>query len=133
MTVYGSVLDLIGNTPLVDISALSPNPDVRILMKLEGQNPGGSVKDRIALAMIEAAEADGTLAPGATLTIQAGQASTGKLIKDLPRVPVTVDLVANGAVLLEPPSTANQFDRMAIRNESPTVLPAIVIRWRVNK
>ena len=54
MTVYGSVLDLIGNTPLVDISALSPNPDVRILMKLEGQNPGGSVKDRIALAMIEA-------------------------------------------------------------------------------
>ncbi len=64
MTVYGSVLDLIGNTPLVDISALSPNPDVRILMKLEGQNPGGSVKDRIALAMIEAAEADGTLQPG---------------------------------------------------------------------
>jgi serine/threonine-protein kinase len=75
----------------------------------------------------------GALAPGATLTIQAGQASTGKLIKDLPRVPVTVDLVANGAVLLEPPSTANQFDRLAIRNESPTVLPAIVIRWRVNK
>ncbi len=76
MTVYGSVLDLIGNTPLVDISPLSPNPDVRILMKLEGQNPGGSVKDRIALAMIEQAERDGILAPGATL-IEPSSGNTG--------------------------------------------------------
>jgi serine/threonine protein kinase len=75
----------------------------------------------------------GALAPGATLTIQGGQVSTGTLIKDLPHVPVTVDLVANGAVLLEPPSTANQFDRLAIRNGSSTVLAAIVIRWRVTK
>ena len=75
----------------------------------------------------------GALAPGATLTIQGGQASTGTLIKDLPHVPVAVDLVANGAVLLEPPSTANQFDRLAIRNGSSTVLAAIVIRWRVTK
>ena len=59
-----SVLDLIGNTPLVDVSQLSPDAGVRILAKLEGQNPGGSVKDRIALAMIEAAEADGSLEPG---------------------------------------------------------------------
>ena len=49
MTVYSSVLDLIGNTPIVDVSQISPNPDVRILAKMEGQNPGGSVKDRIAL------------------------------------------------------------------------------------
>ena len=48
VAVYDSVLDLIGNTPIVDISALSPNPTVRILAKLEGQNPGGSVKDRAA-------------------------------------------------------------------------------------
>ncbi|MBV9665571.1 MAG: cysteine synthase family protein [Actinobacteria bacterium] len=67
MPVYGSVLDLIGNTPMVDISALSPNPDVRIVVKLEGQNPGGSIKDRIALAMIEDAEKDGTLKPGQTI------------------------------------------------------------------
>ena len=59
MAVVTSVLDLIGNTPLVDVSALSPNPDVRILVKLEGQNPGGSVKDRIALSMVEEAEKDG--------------------------------------------------------------------------
>jgi proteasome lid subunit RPN8/RPN11 len=53
MGVERSVLDMIGNTPIVDVSALSPNPDVRILAKMEGQNPAGSVKDRIALAMIE--------------------------------------------------------------------------------
>ena len=53
MTVHSSVLDMIGNTPLVDVSELSPNPRVRILAKMEGQNPAGSVKDRIALAMIE--------------------------------------------------------------------------------
>ena len=56
MTLYPSVLDLIGNTPLVDISALSPNPAARIFIKLEGQNPGGSVKDRVALSLIEDAE-----------------------------------------------------------------------------
>ena len=61
---YGSVLDLIGETPLVDVSSLSPNPDARILVKLEGRNPGGSVKDRVALAMVEQAEADGVLKPG---------------------------------------------------------------------
>ena len=56
---HASVLDLIGNTPMVDVSNLSPNPNVRILAKLERQNPFGSVKDRIAKAMIEAAEKDG--------------------------------------------------------------------------
>ena len=64
MTLYPSILDLIGNTPLVDVSALSPNPSARLYLKLEGQNPGGSVKDRVALAMIEDAEQRGVLAPG---------------------------------------------------------------------
>jgi [CysO sulfur-carrier protein]-thiocarboxylate-dependent cysteine synthase len=64
MVLASSVLDLIGNTPLVDISALSPNPDARIYMKLEGQNPGGSVKDRVALSLIEDAERSGVLVPG---------------------------------------------------------------------
>jgi cysteine synthase B len=67
MAVYRSILDLIGNTPLVEVSALSPNPDVSIYVKLEGQNPGGSVKDRPALSMIEDAERSGRLTPGATL------------------------------------------------------------------
>ena len=67
MAPFRSVLDLIGNTPLVDVSELSPNPEVEIYVKLEGHNPGGSVKDRPALAMIEDAEKSGLLTPGATL------------------------------------------------------------------
>lgn len=58
---YKSVLDLIGNTPLVHVESLSPVDDVRIWVKLEGQNPTGSVKDRVALAMVEAAESSGEL------------------------------------------------------------------------
>jgi cysteine synthase len=71
-----SVLDLIGNTPLVDVSALSPNPGVRILIKLEGQNPGGSIKDRIALSMVEEAEKDGRLSPGDVL-LEPSSGNTG--------------------------------------------------------
>jgi cysteine synthase B len=71
-----SVLDLIGNTPLVEVSALSPNSEVRILAKLEGQNPGGSIKDRIALSMVEEAEKDGTLQGGQTL-IEPSSGNTG--------------------------------------------------------
>ena len=65
MAMVSSILDLIGNTPLVDVSSLSPNPDVRILVKLEGQNPGGSVKDRIALSWSRRPRRTGVLAPGA--------------------------------------------------------------------
>lgn len=71
-----SVLDLIGNTPLVDVSRLSPNPNVRIIAKLENQNPFGSVKDRIAKAMIEDAEKNGRLVPGQTL-IEPSSGNTG--------------------------------------------------------
>ena len=76
MALYGNVLDLVGNTPLVDVGSLSPNPEVRLLVKLEGQNPGGSVKDRIAVTMIEEAEKNGTLSPGQTL-IEPTSGNTG--------------------------------------------------------
>ncbi len=59
----GDILDAIGNTPLVGIQRLSPRPEVRLWAKLEGQNPTGSLKDRIARAMLEAAEASGELTP----------------------------------------------------------------------
>jgi cysteine synthase B len=71
-----SVLDLIGNTPMVDVSRLSPNPNVRLVAKLESQNPFGSVKDRIAKSMIEAAEKDGSLRPGQTI-IEPSSGNTG--------------------------------------------------------
>ncbi len=64
MTRYASVLDLIGQTPVVDVSALSPKPNVTILAKLEGRNPAGSVKDRVALSLVDAAELEGRLVPG---------------------------------------------------------------------
>ncbi len=85
MTVHASVLELIGNTPVVDVSQLSPNPAVRILGKMEGQNPGGSVKDRIALAMVDEAEADGTLTPGATI-IEPSSGNTGIALAMIARV-----------------------------------------------
>jgi len=59
----GDILDAIGNTPLVGIQRLSPRPEVRLWAKLEGQNPTGSLKDRIARAMLEAAAASGELTP----------------------------------------------------------------------
>ena len=76
MAVYSSVLEMIGGTPMIDVSVLSPNPAVRILGKMEGQNPAGSVKDRIALNMILEAEADGTLTPGRTI-IEPSSGNTG--------------------------------------------------------
>ena len=64
---YDSLLDSVGNTPLVGLPRLSPSPDVRLWAKLEDRNPTGSVKDRAALAMIEQAEKDGLLTPGCTI------------------------------------------------------------------
>jgi len=64
---FGNVVESIGNTPLVELPRLSPRPDVRIYAKLEGHNPTGSVKDRVAKSMIEAAEAEGAIAPGQTI------------------------------------------------------------------
>jgi cysteine synthase len=61
------ILEAIGNTPLVGIQRLSPKPQVRLWAKLEGQNPTGSLKDRIALAMVEDAEREGKLHPGSVI------------------------------------------------------------------
>lgn len=76
MVPFDNVLDMIGNTPMVDVSRLSPNPDVRIFAKLEGQNPFGSVKDRIAKSMIEQAEKSGRLQPGQTI-VEPSSGNTG--------------------------------------------------------
>ena len=62
-----SILELVGNTPLVELTRLSPKDGVRLYAKLEGQNPTGSIKDRVAKAMVEAAEASGELQPGREL------------------------------------------------------------------
>ncbi|MGZ8667737.1 MAG: PLP-dependent cysteine synthase family protein [Solirubrobacterales bacterium] len=64
---YGDIVQAIGNTPLVELKRLSPKPGVRIYAKLEGYNPTGSVKDRVARSMIESAEEQGLIGPGQTI------------------------------------------------------------------
>ena len=67
MDIADSVLDLIGNTPLVRLSRIGAGLPAAVVAKLETTNPGGSVKDRAALGMLEAAERDGLIAPGSTI------------------------------------------------------------------
>src|ERR1700678_3795103 len=64
---YGDIVQSIGNTPLIELGHLSPKPGVRIWAKLESRNPTGSVKDRVAKALIEDAEEKGAIAPGQTI------------------------------------------------------------------
>lgn len=100
MAVYPSVIDLIGDTPILDVSHLSPNPDVRILAKLEGNNPAGSVKDRIARSMIADAEADGSLSPGQTI-VEPSSGNTGialAMIAQLKGYPIKIVLPENVSI-----------------------------------
>src|SRR4030065_954185 len=73
---YDSILDTIGNTPLVRLRQMSPKPGVEIYAKLEGHNPTGSLKDRIALYLIRAAEESGELTPAKTI-LEATSGNTG--------------------------------------------------------
>jgi len=100
MARYNSVLDVIGNTPMVDVSQLSPNPNVTLLAKLESQNPAGSVKDRIALNMVLEAEADGTLTPGKTI-IEPSSGNTGialAMIAQLRGYPIKIVMPENVSI-----------------------------------
>jgi cysteine synthase B len=92
-----SLLSLVGQTPLVELPRLSPKPDVRIYAKLEGQNPTGSIKDRVAKTMIEAAEASGELEPGRRL-LEPTSGNTGislALVAKLKGYPLTCVMPEN--------------------------------------
>ncbi|GCF08112.1 PLP-dependent cysteine synthase family protein [Dictyobacter arantiisoli] len=82
---YGSLLETIGNTPLVELKSFSPRPGVKIYAKLEGNNPTGSVKDRVAKKMIEEAEARGRLQPGSIL-LEPTSGNTGIALAMIARV-----------------------------------------------
>jgi cysteine synthase B len=82
---YGSILETIGNTPLVELKSFSPRPGVEIYAKLEGSNPSGSVKDRVAKKMIEEAEADGTLRSGSIL-LEPTSGNTGIALAMIARI-----------------------------------------------
>ena len=96
-TVAGSLLDLVGSTPLLELPRLSPRPGVRLYAKLEGQNPSGSIKDRVAKAMLEAAEASGELEPGREL-LEPTSGNTGislALVAKLKGYPLTCVMPEN--------------------------------------
>lgn len=82
---YSSILETIGNTPLVELKSFSPRPGVEIYAKLEGTNPSGSVKDRVAKRMIEEAEESGKLQPGSTL-IEPTSGNTGIALAMISRI-----------------------------------------------
>ncbi|HZR40021.1 MAG TPA: cysteine synthase family protein [Ktedonobacteraceae bacterium] len=82
---YSSILETIGNTPLVELKSFSPRPGVEIYAKLEGANPSGSIKDRVAKKMIEEAEADGTLKPGSIL-LEPTSGNTGIALAMISRI-----------------------------------------------
>jgi len=82
---YSSILDTIGHTPLVELRSFSPHPGVQIFAKLEGANPSGSIKDRIAKKMIEEAEASGKLKPGSVL-LEPTSGNTGISLAMIARV-----------------------------------------------
>jgi cysteine synthase len=100
VTVQKSIVDLIGNTPVVDVSQLSPNPNVSMYIKLEGQNPSGSVKDRIARAMILEAEEDGSLSDGQRI-LEPSSGNTGIALAMIARTkgyPITIVLPENVSI-----------------------------------
>lgn len=82
---YGSILETIGNTPLVELKSFSPRPGVQIFAKLEGMNPSGSIKDRIALKMIQEAEVSGKLKAGSIL-LEPTSGNTGIALAMISRV-----------------------------------------------
>lgn len=99
--ICNNILETIGNTPIVRINKLNPNPNVNIYAKLEGFNPTGSIKDRIAIAMVEQAEQEGLLYPGKTI-IEPTSGNTGiglaiaGIVKGYP-----VEIVMSSAVSIE--------------------------------
>lgn len=98
---HSNILSTIGNTPMVKINNLIKKPGVEIFAKLEGFNPTGSIKDRIALKMIEQAEAEGRLQKGKTI-IEATSGNTGIALAMIGRVKgYNVEIVMSGAVSIE--------------------------------
>jgi len=100
MIPFNNVLELIGNTPMIDVTVLSPNPGVRIVAKLESQNPFGSVKDRIARSIIERAEKEGLLQPGQTI-LEPSSGNTGialAAIAQLKGYPVKIMMPENVSI-----------------------------------
>ncbi len=117
-----NILEAIGNTPLVEIKKLNPNPNVKIYAKLEGFNPGGSMKDRVALALIEDAENCGVLTKGKTI-IEATNGNTGIGI-------AMVAAVKGYKAIIVSPENANQERRRIIESFGAKMILVKPEMWR---
>ncbi|MBA7556848.1 hypothetical protein ES705_49571 [subsurface metagenome] len=139
MNIASNILEAIGNTPLVELRRVVPADHARVLVKLEGTNPTGSMKDRMAITLIERAESDGRLMPGGTVVEYSGGSTGTSLalvcaVKDYRLRIVTFDapqeLVYRSVVrYFRPESTSNVTtvypgpNRLAIRIAATTLAP----------
>jgi len=113
-----TLLDLVGNTPLVELNRLNPNPNVRLYGKLEGNNPGGSVKDRAAASMIQGALSRGELKPGMKL-IEATSGNTGIALAMIARLyNIDIELVMPESSTRERVLTMEAFGAKVILTET---------------
>jgi cysteine synthase B len=141
---YASIEDAIGHTPLVGIGRLSPNPRVAMYAKLEGMNPTGSVKDRIARAMVDDLEASGRLGPDSTI-IEPTSGNTGIALAMIGRrrgYPVTVVIPDNvtrerrqllqlfGAEIIESPGHLGSNGAVALARELAAADPRYVMPYQ---
>ena len=115
---YNNILDTIGHTPLVRINRMNPKPHIPLYAKLEGFNPTGSIKDRIALKMIEQAEESGALTPGKTI-IEPTSGNTGIGLAMIGTVKgYAVEIVMSSAVSVERRKMIESFGARVILTEA---------------
>ncbi len=125
-----TILDLIGRTPIVRIDRLNPNPRVTLYAKLEGFNPTGSIKDRIALKMIEQAEREGTLGPGKTI-IEPTSGNTGIGIAMIGAVKgYPVEIVMSEAVSIERRKMIQAFGATVTLTDSALGTDGAIVKAR---
>ena len=115
---YSNILQTIGNTPMVRINKLCPNPNVEMFAKVEGFNPSGSIKDRIALKMLDQAEAEGNLKEGKTI-IEATSGNTGISLAMIGAIKgYKVEIVMSSAVSVERQKMIRSFGADIILTEA---------------
>ena len=128
--IYDSIIDTIGRTPLVRINRMNPNPAIGLFAKIEGFNPTGSIKDRIALKMIEQAEADGVLSKD-KIIIEATSGNTGIGLAMIGAVKgYRVQIVMSSAVSVERQKMIKAFGAEVILTASDLGTDGAIIKTR---
>lgn len=113
-----TLLDLIGNTPIIELPHINPNPNVKLLVKLEGDNPGGSVKDRAAFNMIKCAMERGELQPGIKL-VEATSGNTGIALAMIARIfDIEMELIMPASSTRERVLTMEAYGAKVILSEN---------------